>query len=168
MSPMRALPQPGYRRGGPTGCPRGSCGGLMISEYRDWLRSRTSRDGRPFQAETVSAYADAAIALDAWMTAEPIEDDFTVCGTAMLNRFFAAYFASHGQGGTNTKQRNLRHLFTWLQREHDHPHPYTDELQRYAPARTRPSTLAGSSSGTCWRRPGTGGPGTSSTPAITR
>jgi integrase/recombinase XerD len=116
---------------------------LMISEFRDWLGSRTNRNGRPFQADTVSAYADAAVALDAWMTAEGIEAGFTVCDTAALNRFFAAYFTAHGQGGTNTKQRNLRHLFSWLEREHDHPHPYTDDLQRYTPARTRPSTLAG-------------------------
>jgi hypothetical protein len=95
----------------------------MISEYRDRLRSRTIRHGRPFQDDTVSAYADAAIALDAWMTREKIDADFTACGTAMLNRFFATYFAAHGQGGTNTKQRNLRHLFTWLQRDHDHPTP---------------------------------------------
>jgi hypothetical protein len=40
---------------------------LMISEFRDWLGARTSRDKRPFQADTISAYADAAIALDAWM-----------------------------------------------------------------------------------------------------
>jgi site-specific recombinase XerD len=116
---------------------------LMISEFRDWLGSRTNRNGRPFQADTISAYADAAIALDAWMTAEGIEADFTACGTAVLNRFFAAYYGAHGQGGTNTKQRNLRHLFSWLEREHDHPHPYTDDLQRYTPAKTRPSTLAG-------------------------
>ncbi|HLH59355.1 MAG TPA: hypothetical protein VKV33_09425 [Streptosporangiaceae bacterium] len=45
---------------------------LMISEYRDWLRSRTSRDGRPFQEDTVPACADAAIALDAWMTREDL------------------------------------------------------------------------------------------------
>jgi integrase/recombinase XerD len=116
---------------------------LMISEFRDWLRSRTNRNGRPFQADTVSAYADAAIALDTWMTAEDVDGDFTVCDTKMLNRFFAAYHDAHGQGGTNTKQRNLRHLFSWLEREHDHPHPYTDDLQRYTPAKTRPSTLAG-------------------------
>lgn len=116
---------------------------LMISKFRDWLGSRTNRNGRPFQADTVSAYADAAIALDAWMTAEGIDGDFTACDTVMLNRFFATYFRAHGQGGTNTKQRNLRHLFSWLEREHDHPHPYTDDLQRYTPAKTRPSTLAG-------------------------
>ena len=65
---------------------------LMISEFRDWLGSRTSRDGRPFQADTISAYADAAIALDAWMSREGIEEDFTACDTPMLNRFFAAYY----------------------------------------------------------------------------
>lgn len=91
----------------------------------------------------MSAYADAAIALDTWMTAEDVDGDFTVCDTKLLNRFFAAYHDAHGQGGTNTKQRNLRHLFSWLECEHDHPHPYTDDLQRYTPAKTRPSTLAG-------------------------
>jgi len=116
---------------------------LMISEFRDWLTTRTNRNGRPFQADTISAYADAAIALDAWMSREGIETDFTGCDTQVLNRFFAAYHAVHGQGGTNTKQRNLRHLFTWLERDHDHLHPYTDDLQRYSPARNRPSTLAG-------------------------
>ena len=117
---------------------------LMVSEFRDWLGTRTSRDERPFQPDTISAYADAAIALNAWMSREAIEEDFTACDTAMLNRFFAAYYAAHGQGGTNTKQRNLRHLFTWLERDHDHPHPYTNDLQRYSPAKNRPSTLAGS------------------------
>ena len=116
---------------------------LMISEFRDWLGTRTNRNGRPFQPDTISAYADAAIALDAWMSAEGIEADFTGCDTRALNRFFAAYHAAHGQGGTNTKQRNLRHLFSWLERDHDHPHPYTEDLQRYGPARNRPSTLAG-------------------------
>jgi hypothetical protein len=105
---------PAAARGGPgrdaTGLSAPELRRLMISEYRDWLRSRTNRHGRLFQGDTVSAYADAAIALDAWMTREKIGADFTACGTAILNRFFAAYFAGHGQGGTNTKQRNLRHL----------------------------------------------------------
>ena len=70
----------------------------MISEFRDWLGSRTNRNGRPFQADTVSAYADAAIALDAWMNAEGIEDDFAACDTKTLNRFFAAYFADARAG----------------------------------------------------------------------
>lgn len=61
----------------------------------------------------------------------------------MLNRFFTDYLGAHGQSGTNTKQRNLRHLFSWLEKAYGHPHPYTDELNhRYAPVRVRPSTLA--------------------------
>jgi hypothetical protein len=50
---------------------------MMISEFCEWLRSRTSRHGRPFQHETVSAYRDAAVALDAWMTRSGLEADFT-------------------------------------------------------------------------------------------
>jgi integrase/recombinase XerD len=60
----------------------------------------------------------------------------------VLNRFFTDYLAAHGQSGTNTKQRNLRHLFSWLEKAYGHPHPYTDDLNRYAPVKIRPSTLA--------------------------
>ena len=42
---------------------------MMISEFEQWLRSRTNQEKRPFQEETVLAYAKAARALDAWMTA---------------------------------------------------------------------------------------------------
>ena len=114
----------------------------MISEYGEWLRSQTNRHGRPFQQETISAYRDAAVALSSWMTSAGLEADFTGCDTAALNRFFRGYLASHSQGGTNTKQRNLRHLFTWLAAEYGHAHPYTDGLVRYAPVKVRPSTLA--------------------------
>jgi hypothetical protein len=31
---------------------------MMISEFGEWLRSRTNRHKRPFQAETISAYWD--------------------------------------------------------------------------------------------------------------
>ncbi len=39
----------------------------MISEFDQWLRSRTHQEKRPFQQETVVAYAKAARALDAWI-----------------------------------------------------------------------------------------------------
>jgi integrase/recombinase XerD len=115
---------------------------MMISEFGQWLRSHTNQEKRPFQEETVVAYSKAARALDAWMTGKKIDGDFTACDTALLNSFFRDYNAAHTRGGTNTKQRNLRHLFTWLEAEYDHPHPYTDELSRYAPAAGRPSTLS--------------------------
>ena len=75
---------------------------MEISEFTAWLRSRTSKHHRPFQADTIAAYADAARALHEWMTGQDIDGDFTACDTAMLNRFFADYLAGHGQGGTNT------------------------------------------------------------------
>jgi hypothetical protein len=120
--PREAVPAPQLRR-------------MQISEFTIWLRSRTNKHHRPFQADTIAAYADAARALSEWMSGQDIDGDFTACDAAVLNRFFADYLASHGQGGTNTRQRNLRHLFTWLEETCDHPHPWTPELQRYAPVR---------------------------------
>jgi hypothetical protein len=110
---------------------------MQISEFTVWLRSRTNKHHRPFQADTIAAYADAARALSEWMSGRDIGGDFTECDAVMLNRFFSDYLASHGQGGTNTRQRNLRHLFTWLEESCGHPHPWTSELQRYAPAKAR-------------------------------
>jgi hypothetical protein len=115
---------------------------MQISEFRDWLQSRTNHEKRPFREDTITAYAKAARALDAWMTSKAIAGDFTACDTAVLNLFFRDYNSSHSRGGTNTKQRNLRHLFTWLEAEHDHPHPYTDDLSRYAPAKAQPLVLS--------------------------
>jgi integrase/recombinase XerD len=114
---------------------------MMISEFCEWLRTRTNKHNRPFQEGTNAAYSDAAIALSGWMGKQKIEKDFTGCDTAVLNRFFRWYYDTYGQSGTNTKQRNLRHLFSWLAAVYDHPHPYTDQRARYAPVQGRPSTL---------------------------
>ncbi len=76
---------------------------MMISEYGEWLRTQTSRHGRPFQEETIPAYRDAAVALSTCMSSVGLEADFT---------------------------------------EYGHAHPYTGALVRYAPVKTRPSTLA--------------------------
>ena len=115
---------------------------MQISEFAVWLRSRTNRNKRPFQEATVAAYADAARSLDRWMTGQEIDGDFSACGTEMLNRFFTGWVTKHGQAGLNTRQRNLRHLSTWLEEAYGHPHPYTAALHRYAPLKQRPSTLA--------------------------
>ena len=76
------------------------------------------------------------------MTSEKIEADFTACDTAVLNRFFASYRKTHTQGGTNTRQRNLHHLFKWLAKAHGHPDPWTEDLVRYGPSDIPPSTLS--------------------------
>jgi site-specific recombinase XerD len=76
------------------------------------------------------------------MMAEKVDADFTACDTDMLNRFFAASLKTHTQGGTNTHQRNLSHLFQWLEAVYETPSPYTAELQKYGPPKAHPSTLA--------------------------
>lgn len=87
-------------------------------------------------------YTDAAKSLHRWMTTKNIEEDFTACDTAALNRFFADYRKGHTQGGTNTLQRNLAHPFGWLEQAYDHPNPYKARLNRYAPVKKRPATVS--------------------------
>jgi hypothetical protein len=60
---------------------------MMISEFEQWLGSRTNQEKRPFHEETVVAYAKAARALGAWMTEKKIDGNFTACDTALLNGF---------------------------------------------------------------------------------
>ena len=115
---------------------------LSIKEFAASLREGVSKRRRPYQEHTITNYADAAPALDRRMTASDVDGDFTECDTATLSRFFADYLKAHTQGGTNTLQRNLAHLFEWLEEACDHPSPYSERLHRYAPEKKRPATLA--------------------------
>jgi site-specific recombinase XerD len=116
---------------------------MQISEFKAWLRTQTNKHRRPYQEETISDYAETASALDRWMAEEDIDGDFTACDVTVLNSFFSAYRNSHTRGGTNTRQRNLHHLFRWLAARHHHPDPWArDDLVRYGPVQGRPSTLA--------------------------
>jgi hypothetical protein len=115
---------------------------MQISEFCVWLRTQTNKHKCPFQEETISAYAETARALSLWMAADDIDGDFTACSVEVLNRFFAGYRNAHGQGGTNTRQRNLHHLFKWLALRYGHPDPWAGDMVRYGPVKVRPSTLA--------------------------
>jgi site-specific recombinase XerD len=112
-----------------------------LAEFEDYLRTANNRDGRPYEDGTINAYVSPAKNLNAWLTAQGIDGDFTVADTAILNRYFREYYLEHGQGGTHTLQRNLIQLFSFLQRERGHPSPYTDALNRYAEVKGRPKTL---------------------------
>jgi integrase/recombinase XerD len=115
---------------------------MQISQFTQWLRTQTNRNKRPFSERAIEDYAEPAGVLNRWMTEKDIDGDFTACDTALLNQFFAEYLSTHTQGGTNTRQRNLHHLFKWLAKTHGHPDPWTGELVRYGPAEVPPSTLA--------------------------
>lgn len=115
---------------------------MEISEFSEWLRTQTNKNKLPFQERAIDVYAETARTLDRWMDRNGIDGDFTACDTALLNRFFADYRKAHTQGGTNTRQRNLHHLFKWLAKVHRHPDPWTEDLVRYGPSDVPPSTLA--------------------------
>ena len=68
----------------------------VISEFGQWLRSRTNKHKRPFQEDTISAYRDAVVALSGWMTREGIQADFT--------EHAARVRQITGQGGYTTRQ----------------------------------------------------------------
>ncbi|HEY1626148.1 MAG TPA: tyrosine-type recombinase/integrase [Streptosporangiaceae bacterium] len=115
---------------------------MQISQFVQWLRTHTNKHKRPFSERAIEDYAETAHVLDRWMAGHDPDGDFTACDTDLLNRFFADYLSTHTQGGTNTRQRNLHHLFKWLARAHGHPDPWTADLVRYGPSEVPPSTLA--------------------------
>jgi integrase/recombinase XerD len=116
---------------------------MQISEFCGWLRTQTNKHKRPFQEQTIIGYAETARALDRRMASRDIDGDFTACDVTVLNEFFAQYRAEHGQGGTDTRQRNLHHLFKWLAARYGHADPWASgDLVRYGPVKSRPSTLA--------------------------
>jgi hypothetical protein len=115
---------------------------LKPANWRPTARHHGTGDKRNFQEETIRAYAETARPLDLWMAEEDIDGDFTACSVDVLNQFFAAYRNAHSQGGANTRQRNLHHLFKWLALRYNHPDPWADDMVRYGPEKSRPSTLA--------------------------
>ena len=88
---------------------------MMVGEFWQWLRSRTNKEKRPFQEETITAYEVAARALDAWMTWTGLTGTSPRATRAAERVLPRLQRRPYAQGGTNTKQRNLRHLFTWLE-----------------------------------------------------
>jgi hypothetical protein len=55
------------------------------------------------------------------MSQQGTDGDFTVCDTALLTGSSATTSPRTARGGTNTRQRNPRHLFTWLEDTYGHP-----------------------------------------------
>lgn len=143
----------------------------LIAELELHLSTTTNKHGRPFQRRTINAYKYAATQLHHWLTAQRVAGDFTSVDTATLNKFFRWYYQEHDvpksqdgkggyTGGTNTVQRNLRALFSYLAEEYDHTDPYQDpKLQRYAtPPMGKPKTLSAEFVGDMLKATGNGSP----------
>jgi hypothetical protein len=149
-SPLPAAPHsplPEYRPGASPDRPAAHAAvpdprSVILDEFDEYLRTVNNRDGRAYEETTINAYVYPARALDAWMTANGLDSDFTTVDTALLNRYFREYYQIRGQGGTHTQQRNLIQLFNYLQREYGHSSPYAAVLNRYAEVRGRPKTLS--------------------------
>jgi len=120
-----------------------SARGATLAEFEDYLRTVNSRDGRPYEEKTIVNYVGPGKNVDAWMTGNGVVGDFSVLDVPTLNRYFRDYYLKHGQGGTHTLQRNLIQLFNYLKHERGFANPYRgDGLNRYAPVKGRPKTLA--------------------------
>lgn len=128
----------------------------VLSDYATHLRASNNKHGRPYQEKTVTTYVKAVKALERWMNG----GDLLSVDTDILNRFLRHHYDTHGQGGTNTLQRNLRTFFAWLEDEYDMPSPYRDrKLQRYsAPVGVKPQTLSADFIGDLLRVTGSGHP----------
>jgi integrase len=107
------------------------------------LRQGTNRRGQPFAERAIGAYRDAVISLAKYLTEVGFAGDFTaVDNTGTLNGYFAAYQRARGQGGTVTKQGNLRQFFAYLAEEYEIADPYADrQLVRYRRAEQPPPVM---------------------------
>lgn len=107
---------------------------MAISKFTEWLRTRTNKHDRPFQEDTITAHRDMARALHRWMTEQGIDDDFTACDTAILNRFFESRAACQTGHYPQTRQSGAEGCRP--------PHLGTDiKLARAVPVTQRPATL---------------------------
>ena len=58
---------------------------MTLAEFHDYLRTVNSREGRPYADATMSAYIFSVKALDAWLSANGTDGDFSSVNTALLN-----------------------------------------------------------------------------------
>ncbi len=136
-----ASSSPGQLRPGGAALSAADLRQMTVSEFTAWLGGQTNKQDRPFQEHTVRNYADAAHTLDKWMTGARVNGDFTACDTALLNRFFADYLKGH-PGRDEHAAAEPGAPVAFLDEVYDHPNPYGARLNRYAPSKKRPSTLA--------------------------
>lgn len=76
---------------------------VTLDEFDEYLRTVNNTDGHPYEEATINAYVYPAKALDAWMTANGLDGDFTTVDTALLNRYFREYYQARPTPGPGTR-----------------------------------------------------------------
>lgn len=113
------------------------------SFYEMCLRAVTNRRNKPYEEDTIRAYLDAVISLEAFLARAEFPAGYQALGVDDINAYLADYRARNGQGGTVTKQSNLRVFFAWLAREYQVDNAYLHpDRNRYARGEDPPPVLA--------------------------
>jgi site-specific recombinase XerD len=125
-----------------------AAGGVVEREqqrafYEMYLRAVTNRRHKPYEEDTIRAYLDAVISLEAYLARTDFPGEYQELGVGEVNAYLADYRGRNGQGGTVTKQSNLRVFFAWLAREYQIDNVYLHpDRNRYARQEEPPPILA--------------------------
>lgn len=133
---------------GPGSGPRGivspaDARSAQIQFFVTHLSSVPNKRGVPYAQDTIDPYRDAAASLDAYLNRIGFEGGLDDVDVDVLNGYLADYRAGHTQGGTVTKQGNLRALFKWLVDEYEAAEVYGDPRRhRYSREDEAPPLLS--------------------------
>jgi site-specific recombinase XerD len=83
------------------------------------LRTEPSKRGQPYSERTIGAYLDAVDSLARWLTETGQTDGFDTLTVGQFNAYLADCLDRHTQGGTVTKQGNLRVFLKHLAEEYE-------------------------------------------------
>ena len=86
--------------------------------YGAHLNVTPSKRGKPMSAETIKAYGEAVRSLNIYLISINYPGGFETVDHVVLNAYLQWYRTSNTQGGTVTKQGNLRPFFEWISDEY--------------------------------------------------
>lgn len=113
-----------------------------LTHYRMHLETVPNRRGLPYSKETIGAYVDAVKSLNVYLTEQNFAQGFEAVDVSHLNGYLVWYRSRNDQGGTVTKQGNLRPFFAWVADSFDIPNVYLDKRRNvYKRTAGAPPTL---------------------------
>lgn len=91
----------------------------QLEMYTAHLDLPSRRRGRPYSANSVRCYLEAAHALNDYLNQVEFPSGLETVTYVELNAFNLAWHNAHSLGGIVTKQGNMRMLFEWISEEFD-------------------------------------------------